>query len=115
MKIGEELLAIIGFGITNISNKLTTEGSKMSNKTKKQYVKHIGNTYLNGRCAVKYIVEELVQVSIEDSRGKTLAFEIMSPEKYEELEEKWTSDCHNGDARIVQRALKYFGMWEEEE
>lgn len=120
MKIGEELLAIIGFGITNItsmSNKLTTEGSKMSNKmsnkTKKQYIKHIGSAYLNGRCAVKHAVGDLVQVSIQDNRCKTLASETMTKAEYDRLEEKWTADYYSGDARIVQNALKYFGMWAE--
>lgn len=86
----------------------------MRNKTKKQFVKNIGKCFLNGIGVFKYTVGELVQVSIENTRSKTLAFEVMPPEKYEELEEKWTAGCHGGDARIVQRALKYFGMWAEE-
>lgn len=85
----------------------------MKNKAKKQYIKHIGGTYLNGRCAIKYNLGDLVHVSIENTSGKTIAFEIMTQDKYDELEEKWMSGCHGGDARIVQRALKHFDLWKE--
>jgi predicted short-subunit dehydrogenase-like oxidoreductase (DUF2520 family) len=87
----------------------------MKSKTKKQFVKSVSNVYLNGIEVVKYALDDLVQVSIEDVRGKTLAFEIMTNEKYDELEEKWTDNVHRGDARIVQRALKHFEMWRDGE
>lgn len=85
----------------------------MKNKTKKQFVKNIGKCFLNGIGVFKYTFGDLVQVSIENTRSKTIAFEIMTQDKYDELEEKWMSCCHGGDARIVQRALKHFDLWKE--
>lgn len=84
----------------------------MRNKTKKQFVKIVG-PFLNGVGVFKYAIDDLVQVSIENTRGKTLAFEVMTHDKYDELEDLLYKDCQSNDARIVQRALMHFDMFED--